>query len=141
MKLTEVDFVKKIVGMMAGNGYKTQIEVPNMGQSMDILCEKNGQLHAIEAKLYDWRRGLEQCKTHRLVCDYIYLAIATKRISSDLKYWIQKDGYGLIHLKSDGECHIQIEPSKKWSPWVAQRKQFMRNVQFNSDKNFKKVEK
>ena len=127
--MKELDFTTKIEHFLQQQDYQVRCEVPNMGQSIDLLASKSRWYTAIEAKLADWRRALKQCKAHELIADYVCIAIATKKVSPKLEEEIIKRGYGLIHF--DHELHLckwVIPPKRNTKVWPAQRQVFNRNL-------------
>ena len=73
--MTEQDFTIEIGHFLQKQNYRIRHEVPNMGQSLDILASRSRWVMAIEAKLENWKRALRQCRAHELVADYICIAI------------------------------------------------------------------
>ena len=127
--MTENDLTIQIEDFLQEQNYRIRFEVPNMGQSIDILASKNRWLTAIEAKIADWRRALYQCKTHELIADYICVAIATKNISEELQFETRKRGYGLIHFdRKRQRCTWVINPERNQKVWQAQRRKFSKNL-------------
>lgn len=101
---------------------KVWFEVPNMGQSVDIVVDVDGRLAFVEVKVKNWSKAIQQCKAHELVADYIYVAIATKRIPEDLIAEAKKNGYGLIHYNWDYCCwELVIESCVNNNVWMPQR--------------------
>lgn len=127
--MTEQDFTIEIEEFLQVQRYNIRCEVPNMGQSIDILASKSRWTTAIEAKLTNWKRALAQCKAHELVADYICIAIATKSVSKDLELEVKERGYGLIHFDSrNSKCVWVIKPRRNTKVWPAQRRLFGRNL-------------
>jgi len=127
--MTEQDFTIEIGHFLQKQNYRIRHEVPNMGQSLDILASRSRWVTAIEAKLENWKRALKQCRAHELVADYICIAIATKKVSQELEIEIRQRGYGLIHFNRNGnECDWAITPRRNLKVWSAQRKVLSRNL-------------
>lgn len=127
--MTENDFTIEIENFLQEQNYRIRFEVPNMGQSIDILASKSRWLTAIEAKIANWRRALSQCKTHELIADYICIAIATKKVSEELQTETRKRGYGLIHFDREHQkCTWIVNPERNQKVWQAQRRKFSRNL-------------
>lgn len=125
----ETDLVDCVTKFLEKRKYKVYIEAPNMGQNMDIIALKGRWKTAIEAKLHNWRRGLEQCEAHEIVVDFIYIAISTVKISETLRENAYNKGYGIIHCNPySGECSINLEAKKNNMYWLPQRKIFNQKV-------------
>ena len=127
---TEYQFVLELCRFLKTLGFKTLTEVPDMGQSIDILAYKGEEFTAIEVKLHGgWRRGLQQCHGHRLVADYICFAIASANISQDLILEAEKRGYGLFHYDRDlSKCYEALAPQRNENVYPAQVEQFKRII-------------
>jgi hypothetical protein len=101
---------------------KVWFEVPNMGQSVDLVIDIDGRLTFVEVKIKNWAKAIQQCKAHELVADYIYIAIATKNISKGLITETMRNGYGLIHYNWD-KCRweLVLESCENNNIWLPQR--------------------
>lgn len=108
VKTTEYALVEKVLEFFGEEGYRTRVEVANMGQSIDVVATKGRWVTVIEAKIKDWRRALRQCQAHEQVADYICLAVALKSIPDLLLKDASKLGYGIIHY----------QPGSKSAKWV-----------------------
>ena len=119
--------VASLTEFLITGGYRVRHEVPNMGQSVDLVASKGRFLTFVEAKLGNWQRALNQCRAHRLVADYICIAIASVNISETLLLEAKKFGYGVIHFNSEDQTYKWVcEPLKNDEVWKAQRKQLAR---------------
>lgn len=119
---SEADVVKKIVSFLGDQNYKVQLEVPNMGQSADIVATHDHFFTFIEAKMSDWQRALNQCKTHRHVADYICIAVGTVSVSNALLEKAINLGYGIIHCEPFiGYCQWILKPHLNDKIWPPQR--------------------
>ncbi|HUT46766.1 MAG TPA: hypothetical protein VMX36_10810 [Sedimentisphaerales bacterium] len=127
--ICEDDLIQAITAFFSKNGYRVRHEVPNMGQSIDLAATKNRWITAVEAKLHDWTRGLKQCKAHELVADYICIAVATQNISDRLRDQALLNGYGIIRWDNrKSVCQWIERPKRNEKVWLAQRRQFSRNL-------------
>lgn len=113
--------VDALTHFLSKRGYKVRVEVPNMGQSADVVATRGRWVTFIEVKVRDWRRALEQCRAHRQVADFICIAVGTKSISRTMSEAITLAGYGLIHCSEDGDCHWIIHPARNVGLWRPQR--------------------
>ena len=52
----EAALVDHVADFLRKRGYRVRLEVPNMGQSMDIAATKGRWLTAVEAKMRDWHQ-------------------------------------------------------------------------------------
>ena len=134
MIASELDFVDVLGDFLRSDDYKIRLEVPNMGQSADIVASRGRYVTVIEAKLSDWVRGLRQCVAHEHVADFVCLALAREHASSELKGKISELGYGLILCSPKGrECRWEIKPSRNQRVWKPQRRYWsraLRNIRY-----------
>jgi len=116
--------VEKVVQFLRATDYRVACEVPSMGQSIDVVALKGRWLMCVEVKLADWRRGLGQCRAHRLVADYVALAVATVSVPPSLREEAAARGVGIIHFdRSVDACVWALKPTLIREMWPPQRRQ------------------
>lgn len=116
--------VRALTDFLTAEGYRVRHEVPNMGQSADIVAERGSGLTFIEAKLANWRVALKQCRAHHHVADYICVAVAGKKPSPSLLAAAEQLGYGIIHFDLREWCYSWVRsPEKNLHLWPPQRQQ------------------
>lgn len=119
MILTEQQLTEKLVWNFF-NTNKVWYEVPNMGQSVDVVVDLDGFLTFIEVKIKNWTKAIEQCMAHEIVADYIYIAIATKGVPKNFINEATTRGYGILHYNWDYQSWELIKKSVKnkniWKP-------------------------
>lgn len=135
---SERDLVDNLIIFLNNNNYKTKIEIPNMGQSVDIVAQKGDQLTFIEAKLKNWRRAIEQCEAHEHIADYICIALSKTKITNLIIEKLIFLGYGLIDCEAaTGLCEWILKPSLMQNIWKPQRRIFLKNLnEIIHDRNF-----
>lgn len=125
----EIELINILQSFIESQGYKVILEVPNMGQSTDLVGIKGDEIIAIEAKMSNWRRAIEQCQAHELVADFICIALAKKVIPENLMKIISSKGYGLIicnpHTKI---CQWIKNPNNNNNIWKPQRLEFEKKI-------------
>ncbi|MBX3728537.1 MAG: hypothetical protein KF858_05065 [Candidatus Sumerlaeia bacterium] len=129
--LTELDLVCSLVPFLVDEGYDVKLEVSNMGQSIDLvgLRGNNRWLTAIEVKRTNWKRALEQCQAHALVCDYIAIALALKGVPKQLSHELNHNGWGLLLFNHDARTwDWTIRPVVNRRVWKPQRTRFLMNL-------------
>lgn len=128
--IPEKEIVNQVVKYYSMNGYRVETEIPNLGQSADIVAFKNGCLTIIEAKRYDWKKALTQCKAHKLIADYIYIAVLHKNIPLKLLESAQLTGIGIIQYNFDStQPIIFLKADHNEAKWPAQRKKFNKFIE------------
>lgn len=127
---SESEMIGRILALFRRrSGYRIVREVPNMGQSIDIVAAYRNFLVAIEVKRADWQRALSQCSAHRAVADFICIAIGTKNVPAALKEEAARLKYGIIHCPPDAEaCTWATRPKKNHRVWKPQQELFKRRM-------------
>ena len=127
---SEKELVQRIVNLFQKKDYSIWLEVPNMGQSVDIVASKNENLTFIEVKMSNWRRALAQCEGHGMVADYIYIAISSVQISNEFYNTSKNLGYGIIHCNPyTMQCSKVLQAKKNTCIWAPQQKVLKGNMQ------------
>ena len=128
----EAELVSAVESHLESGGYRVRREVPNMGQSADLVAVRGRWVTFVEAKVSDWGRALRQCVAHELVADFICIAIGTKYLSEALRCAAEERGYGLIHCPSSSrECDFVLRPRRNGNVWAPQRRllaKYLRNL-------------
>jgi hypothetical protein len=129
---SEKGLVARVIDFLDKDGYQIRLEVPNSGQSADLVAAKKNNILIIEAKVNNWKRALEQCKAHENIADFICIALGAKELSNNLIDEARKRGYGIIHCSGEvGTCKWMVEPQKNNNMWLAQRnhwEEFLKEV-------------
>jgi hypothetical protein len=115
---------------LSNEGYRVRQEVSNMGQSIDIVATRNGLVTAIEAKISNWRRALQQCKAHALVVDFIVIALKIKKVPIELLNTLNANGWGLlIYNNQNDDWHWEVKPLQNNRIWVPQQRYFLEGLE------------
>lgn len=126
---SETQIVISLAQFLSGEGYKVRFEVPNLGQSIDLVATRNRYVTAIEAKRFDWRRAIRQCRTHELVADYVCIALFADSISDSLRRDTAEAGYGLLWFEPSIErFQWVIQPRRNEKLWLPRRRTFAKNM-------------
>lgn len=91
-------------------GYNTEREVPMRNKVIDIVCQNNEEIIAIEVKVRNWRKALRQAIIYQLCANRTYVALYHKYSSSVKSHFFLRYGVGLIEI--DGYIDIKIESKK-----------------------------
>lgn len=129
LHIQEHELVGVVAKFLAEQGYKVRAEVPNLGQSADLVATRGRWVTFVEVKVRDWRTAFAQCKAHKLVADYICIALGTKNISQAVVVAAAEAGIGLIHVEVDEGCSWVARPPLNGTVWRPQRQRFSRNLQ------------
>jgi hypothetical protein len=132
--LLENEVVRQVTDFLISEDYRVRHEVPNMGQSADIVATRGNWVTFVEAKVRDWRCALRQCVAHEQVADFICVAVATVSASKALVAEIETCGYGLILCcPSKGHCEWVMPPRRNGKIWRPQRQRLvslMRKIEY-----------
>lgn len=117
--------VRRLVSMLRRQRYRVREEVPNMGQSADIVATKGRWLTFVEAKVSNWRRAIQQCRAHEHVADFICIAVASSFMSAEFLASAKDLGYGVIQCKGGtGQCRWVLRARRNKRTWRPQRRHF-----------------
>ena len=95
--ITEKDMVDATAQRLRSANARVALEVPFMCQSIDMVYEDRlEKLVAIEFKRHDWNRALEQCRTHLLGADQVYICLLRRDPPAVLQAELAKSGIGLL---------------------------------------------
>lgn len=73
--LSEAQLVFQVEDWLKGLGYETRLELRwRHGASTDLVARRNGEHVAIEVKVRNWRRALEQAVIQGTAFDKVYIA-------------------------------------------------------------------
>ena len=86
---------------------------------------------AVELKLTDWRRALEQALLYQLCSDYVYIAMPERSAGKVDKAELQSQGIGLISVLESGDCHCLLPATAH-----SEVRQFYRSTQIEFLKEF-----
>ena len=107
--------VNKVQDYLKSKGIKVVKEVPFMQQSIDLVYIKKNQLIAMEFKVDNWKRAIEQASSHFLGTNEVYICIPKpkKGIPEKLSKAMEKTDVGLVFFDENSDDVIQtIYPAK-----------------------------
>lgn len=123
----EHEVVAGVTDLLVSERYRVRHEVPNMGQSADIVATRGKWVTFIEAKVRDWRRAMLQCRAHEQVADFICIAVGAKALSDELLRQSKARGYGVISYRGqDHYCGWVFPPARNERVWAPQRQRLAR---------------
>lgn len=91
-------------------GYNVEREVPMRNKVIDIVCQNNEEVIAIEVKVQNWRKALRQAIIYQLCANRTYVALYHKFSGRVRSHFFFRYGVGLIEV--DGSIDIRIESKK-----------------------------
>lgn len=111
--LRESEFIDGLESLFPRRRFSACFEVRFFGRSIDVVFQSpDGELIAVELKVHNWRRAIQQAMVHPLYADRTYIAVwhgVLHRIDQDLLNDLE---IGLISL--DGSAK-EIKPAPRSS--------------------------
>lgn len=128
-RVPEAALVARAADLLRSEGALVCFEVPSLGQSVDLVAEKNDKYIAIEAKVSDWRRALRQATPHLLVADYVAIAVSYNEIPRSLIDEAVVLGIGIINWRTRTDAiEWVLEARESRRVWGPQKNVFRKNV-------------
>jgi hypothetical protein len=125
----EQDVVLVVTEFLAKLGYRVRHEVPNMGQSADLVATRGRWVTFIEAKMSNWSQAMSQCRAHEQVADFICLAVRCDEPSERLLEAVREAGYGLLGVSpQQGIVRWHLFPVRNLEIWAPQRRAMSINL-------------
>ena len=87
-------------------------EVPMLGNRIDIVATKLTKVIAVEVKVADWKRAIQQAILYRLVADRVYVAIwedFAHRLDFDV---FRHFGIGVLEVNGQTKCILPARTSR-----------------------------
>jgi len=111
--------------LIEAEGLRCTTEVPNMGQSVDLVAVRRRCIIAVEAKLVDWKGAIRQCLAHRLVADFVLIALPDSQVTQLVIEGAQREGIGVLAFNQMGcTLTVVLEPKRSRHVWLPQRAVF-----------------
>jgi hypothetical protein len=81
--------------------YKMHIDVKVNDRRIDVVFvrKKRLEINAVEMKVKNWRRALEQAAVYQLFTSHVYVALWHKHWNKELLNYFKKYGIGVILIK------------------------------------------
>jgi hypothetical protein len=120
--MTERQMVDVVRERLARRGTSCVAAVPFMSRCIDlVIMGGNGVVTAVEFKLRDWRRGIQQARDHLLGVDYSCVCLPHRAPSRELVCACTASGIGLLLFdpESDDPYVEAVSPccsQEIWSP-------------------------
>jgi hypothetical protein len=80
--------------------------------NIDIYCYNRPQQKtvAIELKVYNWKRAIQQAQIYQLCSDYVYIAMPEETIQRIDRKQLETEGIGLLCVCLNGRCIETLKP-------------------------------
>jgi hypothetical protein len=110
--------------------YSVFDEVRLFSRDIDIVAKRRNEIIAVELKLRDWKKAINQACLNQRVSDYSYVALPEplwNRIDRDVYTISVAQGIGLLSVHGVARQIMRPERSKRIQPHL--RRRFLRNLQ------------
>lgn len=106
-------------------------EVPLLGRCVDLAYMMKKSLFAVEFKLHDWRRAIQQARDHRLAADFAYICMPEREITTEMRNEINEAGVGLMFYKKNKGWPFEevIKAPKSKETWSVARSDLAEYIQ------------
>ena len=126
---SERALVEVVVGFLQSQGYRARTEVPALGRSIDVVATRGRWLTAIEVKLHDWPKALEQCRPLTLVADFVCVAIGTRSVPAALSNRCRALGIGVVGFDAGtGAIDWALQPKWNKNVWRPERQRLAKRM-------------
>jgi hypothetical protein len=108
----EAELYNPVSRFFRTKGFKLQLpEMPFYEYRIDMysFSKKTDSTVAVELKLTDWRRALEQAMVYQLCADLVYVAMPTRITNKIDKLAFSSQGVGLIGVTNACKCELAVE--------------------------------
>jgi hypothetical protein len=80
--------------------------------NIDIYCYNRPQQKtvAVELKVHNWKRAIQQAQIYQLCADYVYIAMPEETIQRIDRTKLEPEGIGLICVDKNGDCAELLKP-------------------------------
>jgi len=106
--------LKPIAVTFIPKGYRLYSEVPLLTKLMDIYgvsIETNLRI-AIECKVKDWKKGLQQAKNYLMCADHVFVAVHEDYVHRALDHKDLFTALGIGLLSVNGKAETLLKPKK-----------------------------
>jgi hypothetical protein len=107
--IKEIDILNQVNEYLKKNGYSYKNEVKFLERRIDVIGVKKKEVLAIEIKIKNWKKALQQAITCKLCSHYVYVAFYHKYLPKNLSYF---ENYGIGVMSVNDSVEI-INKSKK----------------------------
>lgn len=127
--MIEKKIVDAVVDALAQRGFQVATEVPNFYRSADIgAIDRQGKIWAVECKVSNIGRAIEQSKTHKMSADRVFIATFFRQTKEPTLTKIRDAGLGLLYVMSDGSLSEPIQEPVENKPWPLARARFLARI-------------
>lgn len=125
---SEWEMVSAAVARLDELAVEHYLQVPCLFRCIDLVIVRQDITFAVEFKLRDWRKGLEQARDHLLAVDRSVVCLPERRATTTMREAFRQTGVGLSFFSDAGswpfvEVIHPVESAEKWpvaALWLSQ---------------------
>jgi hypothetical protein len=109
----ECDLTDNVKRFFKNRGFRFQKnELQFFEYNIDVYCYNRRQEKtiAVELKVHNWKRAIQQGTIYQLCSDYVYIAMPEETIKRIDRKKLETKGIGLICIYKNGRCVEILEP-------------------------------
>lgn len=109
--LNEYEIVQTLSATLIERGYNVLLEVPFLGRSIDMVLQSETSTDpiAIEFKIKDGVRVLEQAQRLKFASDMVFIAMPEKRLSQSILAKAAAMGIGVFAITDENEVMLSMK--------------------------------
>lgn len=94
---TEKEMVVEYCKILVEKNINFAVEVPFYNRSIDLVFyDEQGNANAVEFKLHNWKKAIDQAKDCAIGAHYVYICIPDKNYTPEMINEVEKADCGLI---------------------------------------------
>jgi hypothetical protein len=105
---SELFYVRDAYRRLKRQGVSVAWEAALFGRSIDLAYKYEEDLVAVEFKLKDWRRALQQAQHHKIGADYVYICLPYVRHTERLIEAAKHAQVGILSFIDNGDWPFTI---------------------------------
>ncbi|MGD2249839.1 MAG: hypothetical protein PVF58_15630 [Candidatus Methanofastidiosia archaeon] len=98
-------------------GYDVEKEVPMRYKVIDIVCRNDNEIIAIEVKVQNWKKALEQAIIYQLCANRTYVALYHKFSTRAKKIFFHRYGVGFIEVNQTIDIKMESKRDVALNPF------------------------
>lgn len=107
--IKEIEVLNQVNEYLNNQGFFYKNEVNFLERKIDVIGVKNKKVIAIEVKVRNWKKALQQAITCKLCSHYVYVAFWHKYLPKNLSIF---ENYGIGVMSVNGFVEIVNKPKK-----------------------------
>ncbi|MES9784999.1 hypothetical protein ABWK43_29830 [Bacillus thuringiensis] len=130
--ISEQQLVETSEMILNKKGFQTFKEVPLFSSSIDMIVIKDQTINAIEFKLRNWKKAVQQVLRHSICVDYMYVCVPRfkkEETRENIEQTVLLHGVGLFYFyyneNDEAILEEKIKPQKSRTVWEKKKSDLM----------------